>query len=536
MQFAKRLLCICVMLFLPTWASAHEEHQHTAGDPEKLGTVHFPVSCNAEAQAQFQRAVALLHSFWWQEAATAFTAVAQTDPSCAMSYWGSAMTLLQNPFTWPPAPQVLQEGLVIVEKAKAIEAKTQRERDYIAAIAVFYKDADTVDHRTRVLAYEKAMEQVYLRYPEDREAAIFYALALDTTALPTDKTYANQLKAAGILEKIFVEQPNHPGVAHYLIHSYDHSPIAHRGLAAARRYAQIAPSAPHALHMPSHIFTRQGLWQESIESNRASAAATEHHYDKLHAMDYLEYAYLQGAQDLAAKQVFDDMNALEKVNSEHWTTAYALAAIPARYTLERRRWADAASLTLQPNEYPWSRFPQAEAVAVFARALGAARSGDAAAAKKDQERLQFLRDALVTVKQGYWAEQTEIQSRVVAAWVARAEGKNEEAIQLMRAAVDREDATDKHPVSPGPIVPARELLGEMLLEAHEPLQALQEFEHSLRVEPNRFNGLSGAARAAQLAGNAEKARSYYAKLVSLSEHGDGTRPELIEAQTFLAKR
>jgi tetratricopeptide (TPR) repeat protein len=536
MRFAKRLLCVCVILSLPTWASGHEGHQHTAGDPEKLGTVHFPVSCSAEAQAQFQRAVALLHSFWWQEAAKAFTAVTQTDPSCAMSYWGSAMTLLQNPFTWPPAPQVLQEGWAIVEKAKSIKAKTQRERDYIAAIAVFYKDADTVDHRTRVLAYEKAMEQVYLRYPEDQEAAVFYALALDATALPTDKTYANQLQAAGILEKIFVEHPNHPGVAHYLIHSYDYPPIAQRGLTAARRYAQIAPSAPHALHMPSHIFTRQGLWQESIESNRASAAATENPYDKLHAMDYLAYAYLQGAQDLAAKRVFDDMSALGKVNSEHWVTAYALAAIPARYALERHRWAEAASLTLQPNEFPLSRFPQAEAVAIFARALGAARSGDAAAAKKDLARLQVLHDTLIAAKQGYWSEQAEIQSRVVAAWVARAEGKNEEAIQLMRAAVEREDATDKHPVSPGPIVPARELLGEMLLEAQEPLQALQEFEHSMRVEPNRFNGLAGAARAAQRAGNTEKARTYYTQLVSLCDHADDARPELTEARTFLAKR
>ena len=536
MRVAQSLVVAFLVLSLVAEVPAHEEHQHAAGNLEQLGTVHFPVSCSAEAQAQFQRAVALLHSFWWQEAEKAFAAVAQTDPTCAMSYWGSAMTLLQNPFTWPPAPQTLQEGWAIVEKAKALEPKTHRERDYIAAIAVFYEDADTVDHRTRVLAYEKAMEQVYLRYPEDREAAVFYALALDVAAPPTDKTYANQLKAAGILEQIFVEQPNHPGVAHYLIHSYDHQPIAHRGLAAARRYAQIAPSAPHALHMPSHIFTRQGLWQESIESNRASAAATENHYDKLHAMDYLEYAYLQGAQDLAAKRVFDDMTALGKVNSEHWTTAYALAAIPARYTLERRRWADAASLTLQPNEYPWSRFPQAEAVAVFARALGAARSGNAVAAKKDMERLQVLRDALVVAKQSYWAEQAEIQGRVVAAWVARAEGKNEEAIQLMRAAVEREEATDKHPVSPGPIVPARELLGEMLLEAQEPRQALQEFEHAIREEPHRFNGLSGAARAAQLAGDAEKAHTYYAQLVTLCEHGDNGRSELAEARTFLAQR
>lgn len=537
MRFSKGLLFALVVCCLPSGALGDEgAHQHPAGNPEQLGTVHFPVSCSAAVQKEFDRAVALLHSFWWSAATEAFTTIVQTDPDCAMGHWGVAMTRVENPFAWPPQPKMLQEGWAAIEKAKAAGAKTQRERDYIAAVEALYKDWDRIDHRTRVLAYEKAMEQLYRRYPEDTEAAIFYALALNASALPTDKTYANQFKATEILEKIFVELPNHPGVVHYLIHSYDYPPIAQRGLTAARRYAQIAPSAPHALHMPSHIFTRVGSWQESIQSNRASVAATKNHYDQLHATDYLVYAYLQGAQDREAKRVLDEITAMGKVNAEHFITAYALAAIPARYALERRRWAEAASLTLRPSEFPWSRFAQAEAITVFARALGAARSGDTAGARKDIERLHSLRDALTAAKQSYWAEQAEIQSQVAAAWLARAEGKNEEALTLLRAAADREDATEKHPVSPGPIVPARELLGEMLLEANEPHQALQEFERSMLREPNRFNGLSGAARAAQRAGDEEKARTYYTQLVSLCGQADGPRPDLAEARVFLAKQ
>jgi tetratricopeptide (TPR) repeat protein len=288
--------------------------------------------------------------------------------------------------------------------------------------------------------------------------------------------------------------------------------------------------------MPSHIFTRRGFWQESIESNRASAAAARNHFDQLHAMDYLAYAYLQMAQDLTAKRVLDEAIAIQKINVEHFVPGYALAAIPARFTLERSRWADAASLSLPASDFPWSRYPQAEAVFVFARALGAARSGNAAGARKDIARLEVLRDALIAAKQGYWAEQVEIQRQVAAAWVARTEGKNQEALQLMRAAADREDATEKHPVTPGPIVPARELLGEMLLELGDPRQALKEFEASHRVEPNRFKGLYGTARAAELSGDREKARTYYANLLALCEKADTERPELKEAKAFLAKK
>jgi tetratricopeptide (TPR) repeat protein len=508
-----------------------------ASAQEKLGEVHFPVSCSAAAQQEFNRAVALLHSFWFDASAKAFAAVTQLDPGCGMGHWGEAMAILfsPNPFTGTPTPKGLQDGCPAVERAKAATPKTQRERDYIGAVESLCHDRDKADQRTRVVAYGQAMERLSRTYPEDREAAIFYALALNITASPADKTYGNQLKAAEILEKVFAEQPNHPGVAHYLIHSYDYPPIAGRGLSAARRYAGIAPAAPHALHMPSHIFTRRGYWQESIESNRASASAAQNHFDQLHAMDYLAYAYLQMAQDLAAKRVLDEAIAFPKINVENIVPGYALAAIPARYALERSRWADAGSLSLPASDFPWSRFPQAEAVLVFARALGAARSGNAGGARKDMARLEVLRGTLDAAKQSYWAEQVEIQRQVAGAWVARAEGRDQEALQLMRAAADREDATEKHPVTPGPIAPARELLGEMLLELGDPAQALKEFETSHRVEPNRFRGLYGAARAAELSGDPEKARTYYAGLMALCEKADTERPELKEAKVFLAR-
>ena len=502
---------------------------------DKVGTVRFPTSCSAAVQPDFERAVAMLHSFWFQASTNAFVAVAQQDPGCAIAHWGVAMNLLGNPFAWPPSPKALADGWAAVERAKAAGARMPRERDYVAAIEAFYKDAATVDHRTRALAYRQAMEQLAGRYPEDREATIFYALALNATALPTDKTYADQLKAAGMLEKVFAEQPQHPGVAHYLIHSYDYPPIADKGLTAARRYAAIAPAAPHALHMPSHIFTRRGYWQESIDANRASASAMSSHFDQLHALDYLVYAHLQMAQDGSAKRVVDHVSDLPKVTFEHFVTGFALATIPSRYALERGRWADAAKLELFGKEFPWGRFPQSEAQLVFARALGAARSGDAAAARRDADRLGVLRDTLTTAKVGYWAEQVDIQRQIALAWVARAERKNDEAVALLRAAADREDAREKHPVTPGPLAPARELLAEMLLEANEPVKALQEFESSMRVEPNRFRGLAGAARAAELAGDRTKARSYSAQLAALGEKADSERPELARAKALLEK-
>lgn len=534
-------LVLLAALQLPLVALPVSAHEQPPGDVmpvgEKLGTVRFPTSCAPATQPRFERAVALLHSFWFSESAKAFAAIAESDPGCAMAHWGSAMTLFGNPLTWPLTGKALTDGWSAVERGKAAGAKTARERDYLAAVEAFYKDSDRVDHRTRALAYEKAMEQLVQRYPDDTEAAIFYALALNTTALASDKSYANQLKAASILEKVLRDQPNHPGVAHYLIHSYDYPAIAEKGLPAARRYAEIAPSAPHALHMPSHIFTRQGLWADSIDSNLRSQGSTDNHFDRLHAMDYLVYAYLQTGQDAKARAVRDEVDALKKVNSESFPAAFALAAINARPALEQGRWDDAARLTLHPSEfdYPWASFPQAEAVLIFARAIGAARSGDVPAARSNVDRLKTLKDALVQSKNDYWSQQVEIQIQEASAFIALREGRKEEALALMRSAASLEDATEKHPVVPGPLVPARELLGDMLLQTGSPAEALKEFEASGRREPNRLRGYYGAARAADLSNDKGKAIAYYTKLADLTRSGDGLRPEIREAKAYLAR-
>jgi tetratricopeptide (TPR) repeat protein len=504
---------------------------------DKLGKVSFPTSCAPSVQPAFDRAAALLHSFWLDAAGKAFAGVAQSDPGCAMAHWGTAMVLLGNPLAGGRPATVLKDGWDAVERAKAAGAKTPRERDWIAAIETFYRDAERADHRTRALAYEKAMEQLAQRYSQDSEATIFYALALQMTVVPTDKTYANQLKSAALLEKVFAQQPEHPGVAHYLIHAYDYPPIAQRGLGAARRYAGIAPSSPHARHMPSHVFTRVGSWQESIDSNRASAEVAEGP-NRHHALDYMLYGYLQQGQDGAAQRVVEELRTVRTIDMKHplaFASAFAIAAGPARYAIERRRWSDAAALTLPATELEWARYPHAEAIVIFARGVGAARGGTVATARQDIERLGSLHAALVTMKQGYWAGQVDIQRQIVVAWVARAEGRHDEAVKLMRAAADAEDASEKHIVTPGPIVPARELLGEMLLEAKRPAEALVEFEVAQRKEPNRFRGYYGAARAAALTGDRGKARDQYAKLVALVERADAERPEIKEAKAFLAK-
>ena len=506
-------------------------------DIKKLGTVHFANSCSAEVQPLFQRGVALLHSFWYAEGAKTFAAVAKADPACAMAHWGTAITLFGNPFTWPLTGAALPQGWAAVERAKAANARTQRERDYIGAIEAFYKDADKMDHRTRALGYLKAMEQITERYPEDSEASIFYALALNATALPADKTYANQLKAAGILEKVFATQPDHPGVAHYLIHSYDYPSIAHQGLNAARRYASVAPDAPHALHMPGHIFTRLGLWDESIDTNIRSAKVSENHAELLHAMDYMAYAYLQEGRDGDAKRVADHIPNIGPLNNKQFVAAFALAVIPARYAMERGQWADAAKLSLFPSEadFPWKAIPQAEAQLVYARAIGAGRSGHAAAAKRDIERLQALRAAIVELKLPYWPQQLDIQIKVASAWAAYAEGNKAAALKLMREGADLESASDKHPVSPGYVAPALELLGDMLMEMKQPAQALRAYEDSSKREPNRFRTLAGAARAAEQSGDRVKAKAYYAELTKLAAKSDGGRPELKRAKNYLAQ-
>ena len=526
------------LLMMATAASAHD-------GPEKLGTVTFPTSCSAAAQPSFVRGVALLHSFWFAESLKAFQAAAQADPGCGIAHWGAAMTWLGNPLAGPPVARALEEGSAAVARARAAGARTPREREWIEAIAVFYQDHATVDHRTRALAYERAMEALSRRDPADREAAVFYALALNITLDPTDKTYANQLRAAAILERAFAEAPEHPGVAHYLIHSYDFPPIAAKGLGAARRYAGIAPSAPHALHMPSHIFTRLGYWQESIDTNRRSADAARDElrqakleagsYNALHAMDYIAYAALQLGKDKDARAVVDELRRIEKIDSEQFAAAFAFAAIPARFALERRDWGAAAELGFHPQSLSWQKFPQAESIVWFARGLGSARGGDVPGARRDVARLEALRDAMTAAKNTYWANQAEIQRLAVAGWIARAEGKNDEALALLRQAAQREDSTEKHPVTPGAIQPAREMLAELLLELGQPAAALAEFEASGRVDPNRLHGLAGAGRAAEAAGDRAKARLYYERLIALAASADTERPEVKRARDFLGK-
>jgi hypothetical protein len=518
-------------------AFAQHDHPESGKPPDRLGTVHFENSCSPSVAKDFDRAVALLHSFWFSEAIKAFQGVLSKDPGCAMANWGIAMSWWGNPFGGFRTPKAIEDGSAAVEKAKAANAKTERERDYIAAVALLYKDAATVDQRTRTLAYEKAMEQVAAKHKDDTEARIFYALSLDQTNLATDKTYANLLRAAEILEKEFKTQPDHPGIAHYIIHSYDVPALAPKALDAAERYAKIAPDAPHALHMPSHTFTRVGYWQKSIETNIASAQAARkdnNASEELHALDYQTYAYLQTAQDQAAKRVLDEIPAIgAKIQLNAAGAAapapagwFAMAAIPARYALERNDWAGAAAL--KPTE---SRFPWIDAVTCFARALGASRSGNPAAAKKDVETLNALAAKLKEAKDAYWSSQVEIQAKAASAWIAFAEGNKDQGITLMREAASMEDLTEKSAISPGPIKPAHELLGEMLLEAGKPAEALKEFETTMKKEPNRFRGVYGAAVAAEKASEPAKAKEYYKQLLQICEKGDkSARPELEAAR------
>jgi hypothetical protein len=528
------LVGVCATFVAPAVA----QHDHPAGDPTKLGSVTFAVSCDPSLQPQFNTAVAMLHSFWYEKAHDTFAAVAEKDPACGMAYWGMAMTYYHQIWS-APGPTDLKAGGSALEKAKAAGAKTQRERDYIAALATFYKDSDKLDHRTRSLSYEKAMDQLQARYPEDHEAAIFHALALLATLDPTDKTYANQKKAGEILEPLFVEQPEHPGIAHYIIHAYDYPPLAQRALDAARRYAKIAPDSPHALHMPSHIFTRLGLWQESIDSNLISAASAQRNNapgNELHAKDYLIYAYLQGGQDREAKKALEAPPAGRADDPQYMNWLYAMGTSPARYAVERHQWAEAAALPVPANTFPGGRWAWTEANLHFARALGAAHTGQAEAARKEVQQLASLRDTLIQGNDKYWADQVDIQRESATAWVTLAEGKHDEALKQMRAAADHEDRTDKHNVTPGVILPARELLGEMLLKLNQPAQAIVEFEATLRTAPNRFNALAGTARAAKLSGDNAKAKTYYARLLSMCEHADGDRPEIQDARSLMAQK
>jgi hypothetical protein len=499
-------------------------------DDAKFGKVHFETSCKGDAQKQFDRAMLYQHSFWYRASQMAFEDALKADPECAIAYWGIALSLLWNPHV-PTPPKNLADGAAAIAKAKAAGAKSQRERDYIDALAAMYTDADKTGHLARSQAYAKAMEQVAQRYPQEDEAQIHYALALNTSASPADKSYANQLKGAAILEPIFERQPQHPGVAHYLIHLYDYPPIAEKGLKAARLYAKIAPGAAHAQHMPSHIFTRVGYWEESIASNaeaaRVAKESTDFH-DQLHAMDYMVYAYLQLGQDQKAKAVLDEMKTVAGFTETFLPGPYALAVSPARYAIERGDWKAAADLAVRP-----SPLPHIVAMTHFARALGAARSGNAEAAKADIAKLSELLDKSRQGKDAYWSEQIAIQVQVASAALLYAEGKHDDALTAMSVAADAEDATEKHPVTPGVPKPARELYGVMLLERGKPKEALVAFEAVLKKEPNRLGAYVGAAKAAEKSGDNAKARQYYEKVVAIAGGADNTRTEVADARAYL---
>ena len=528
------------------------------GDLRAAGTVDFKVSCAPEARSEFIRGVALLHSFFYEEARRVFTEVAAKDPNCAMAQWGIAMTWW-HPIWTPPTPDEMSAGKAAIQKAMAMKAGTDLERGFITALNTYYNTADgpttgevgqschgPVGPRDRVIAYEKAMRTLYERYPDDVETQTFYALAVLAVgyANPTDTTLSNQLKAAGILERLWKKNPNHPGVAHYLIHSYDYPSLAERGLAAARSYGSIAPWVPHALHMPSHIFTRLGMWEESIAANRSSADASRayaamRHRDateaeELHALDYMAYSYLQEAQDNKAKEIVDFVATVRKTNPElEFSAAYALAAIPARYALERNAWSEAATLPV-PELPHWSSFPSFEGLIEYSHALGRAHTGDVEGARKAIDRMQQLRELSTDPRLDYFKRHLDLQIQAASAWVTYSQGKKDEAVNLLRRAADAEDILGKHPVSPGALVPAREQLGDLLLTLKRPKEAQREFEAALKIYPGRFRGLYGAAQAAEQNGEKEKADHYYAKLTEQTAKADGSRSELAQLREYRA--
>ena len=520
---------------------AHQDDAVSQSQPkgEKLGRVLFKTSCTPEAQKEFERALAMLHSFYFPETVKAFTKVTEIDTGCAIAYWGLAVSTRPNPLVGPFDAATLKRGLDAVEKGKAIGAKTQRERDWLTAIEAFYKDFDKVDQDTRTRNYVKAMEALAKKYPNDVEAKVFYALALNETF--DHKSMQPLLKAIKILEPLDKKYPDHPGITHYLIHSYDFAPIAKKGVPAANKYAKIAPSAPHAQHMPSHIYTMVGMWQESIDSNLSSikvanAYAAASKLDGTlsgvpHAYDFMQYAYLQLGQDARAKALIEESVAVKKLIGVVSAGQMARAAVPARYMLERQDWQGAAQL--QPLGTP---FPAAEAVTHFARAMGAARSGNFTAAQADIDKLKELRTGLEQAQQSYWAEQIEVQILCAQAWMAQGQGHKDEALKFMRAAADIEDGSEKHVAMENRLYPMRELLGDMLREQGQPAAALREYEISMKNAPNRLRGYYGAAKAAEAVGDKQKAAIYMRSLVQLTRASDGDRTEIREAKQQLASR
>jgi tetratricopeptide (TPR) repeat protein len=527
----KLIWILCIATAFSGAALADNDHHHEDMSLDQLGTVHFPVSCNPEAQKTFEKGVALMHSFWYEESDKAFDEAAKQDPKCAMAYWGEAMSLWHQLWNRPDAPTI-KHASAELKKANKVKAPTERERDYIAAAEAFYSNSKKMDHEARARAYSAAMEKVYQKYPEDHEAAAFYALSLLASEPDNDTTFDNRKKAGAILQKLFEAEPNHPGIAHYLIHTYDKPQLAELGLPAARRYAAIAPSAPHAVHMPSHIFARVGDWPDSIKSNLASIAATrkatEMHMGgeahQFHAMDFLIYAYLQSGREADAAKVIEEVKAMPPVDMGSMgydMQTFAMSKFPAMYTLELHRWSDAAALTVVEKADAGDR-----AYTYWAKAIGSVRSGDLAAAKKDLAEIDAIHKDYVAKKKTYASEGTEMLYEEASAWVLHGEGKDDEATAALRKVADHEDAVGEEQTS----MPAREMLADLLLEMKRPDAALAEYKGDLRFNPKRFNGLYGAAQAAEVAGQASQATEYYAVLVKTCEGSTSVRPELAKAK------
>jgi hypothetical protein len=527
-------------------ASMDPEHSHEHSP--QLGKLSFETTCSQAAQAAFERGLGWLHSFEYRRAEQSFSEAAGVDPNCGIADWGVAMSFY-HPLWDGPTSAELDKGKNAIGKAKTVGAKSQREKDYIAALETFYRDADGLDLKTRALAYSEAMERLHARYPQDDEAAVFYALSLIAAGtMDGDPAFPKQRLAGALLNQVLAKNPDHPGVAHYLIHSFDYPSLAELALPAARRYATIAPDSAHAQHMPSHIFTRLGLWDEAISSNRAAETAAIAYAkssgmpgawdQQLHAMDYLAYAYLQSGRDSEAQRVLDELNTITQADPPTRTVAYAVTAIPARLALERRQWREAAALQLPPNLQDLSALSNhkwAMAHIDFARAVGAARSGDLRLARKEVAKLSTLEEALMIRPGEYdWRKQVSIERQIAEGWAAHAAGKDDDGLRLMRTAADLDDATEKNPVTPGSILPAREQLGELLLEVGRPREALKEFEASLQRAPRRLAGLYEAARSAKLAGDTAKADRYFVELAKMTEQGDGNRPEVKTARLFEA--